>query len=282
MLRRILLVWIITFVALSIAVSIGDYFENLYDLEFNERVLIQAIIMSGIIIPAIVYLTNRLENFGWEKVGFQGIRNNLKLFLIGVGLVIAPFLISVIIGSFFGGYDLEFNFNGPIISALFMGIVSVILYEAIPEELVFRGYIYGKLSTKLKKWQASIISVLLFVSIPITLAVVQKDILGLDISIGGRGSITLPFIITVFLFGAFLQYLRVLTNSVTICMGFHFSFVFSNRILGIDSDSLIQMTNLNSQTPLTVSLIVCNAIILIGLIYYPKYRGIKVGWREIP
>lgn len=84
----------------------------------------------------------------------------------------------------------------------------VFLYEALPEELVFRGYFYRNLADRYARWMAVVAQAALF-----TLW---------GIAIGAAGSV--ERFVLFFTFSIVLGVLRALTNNLWTCIGFHLAF----------------------------------------------------------
>lgn len=83
-----------------------------------------------------------------------------------------------------------------------------LLYEALPEELVFRGYFYRNLADALPRWLAVLGQAGLFTLF--------------GVAIGAAGSI--DRVVLFLLFATVLGYLRAVTGSVWTGIGFHLAF----------------------------------------------------------
>lgn len=141
--------------------------------------------------------------------------------MLGVGIVPLPVLIIIAVSRLFGWATIAIDTSSASLQALAFGTVTVFLLEAVPEELVVRGYIYRTLSATRARWKAAVVSVLLFVTIPILIVAVQRYVLGMEIRINGTDRIEPSFLITMLIFGSFLQYLRVLSGTIRKRARFH-------------------------------------------------------------
>lgn len=120
----------------------------------------------------------------------------------------------------------------------------------------------------------------LFLFEPVLSMLVQKQLLGYEVSIGGADAITPSYLITLVLFGALILYIRILTRSVWTGIGFHFIFVFMNQLMGPNPDRLIQFTDLKGEQALQLTLIALLIIVFVGLLIYPRIMKKPIGWRE--
>jgi hypothetical protein len=127
------------------------------------------------------------------------------------------------------------KFNAAQSYVLIAPLFGVLLFEAFPEEFLFRGYIFGNFNLKLARWKASLTAILLFCLFPITL-VAKSSLLNMEANLGGTSNIRLEYLITLILIGSMMQYLRMLTRSVWTSVRFHLFFVFQNWLLGPQSN----------------------------------------------
>lgn len=269
--KRVLAGWIVIFTGLGLAGLVGDYAVKDWSFEPTNRLYVQALVMSGIVLPGIWLLRKRLDKGTPDTIGFQGLTSNLRSFGLGVGIIMGPLLVMALLSDLLGWSDVEINYDSETASKLALGLLTVLFFEALPEELLFRGYLYSNLSASFKKWQAGMITVLLFLLLPITLSLVQKYFLGMEMSLSGANTITAEYVLMILVFGSFIQYLRIMTNNVFTGMGFHLFFIGFNRISGNGATSLkfIQFNDITNNGAMQITMLVCIVLILIGLFVYP-------------
>lgn len=100
--------------------------------------------------------------------------------------------------------------------------VLVLLYEALPEELIFRGYLYRNLNTVMAAWLATVTQAALFALFGTALWVLSN---GWEV-LGER-------VVLFFSMAIVLGCLRVVTGNVWACIGFHLVFqVTAQAVLG--------------------------------------------------
>ncbi len=272
--------WLLCLIALGFTGWLGEYLENVWQIEGKMRYGLQAIIMSGLVVSGIWFIRKYVDPGIPLRIGIGNFKNALIKLLTGIGLVLLPLFTSIVCTLLFGWGNVNFNVNESTFYNVLTGISIVFLFEALPEELGFRGYIYSQLNVSLKRWLSALITVGLFVLLPIILVPIQEHILGMDIYVGGSNAITGSYIITMIFFGAFVQYLRVLTKLIWMGIGFHLMFVYINRMIGIESTNLIQFSNFTNETPLQIVFVSTIALIFIGLLIYPKISKNPIGWKE--
>ena len=113
-------------------------------------------------------------------LGFPDVRTSLIHFGSGVGLVAVPMLLTIVATLAFGWSRITVDVSASGIGALAAGILTVLFFEAIPEETIFRGYIYSNLSLVTRRWVAGAATVALFAVLPIAIHSVQTRVLGMS------------------------------------------------------------------------------------------------------
>ncbi|MEJ2548943.1 MAG: hypothetical protein P8125_14205, partial [Gemmatimonadota bacterium] len=82
-------------------------------------------------------------------------------------------------------------------------------------------------------------------------------------------------------FGSFVQYLRILTGTIWMGVGFHFAFVLLNRVIGPRPTDIIQFSDIVAPGPMQITAIVTVGLLAIGLLAYPWLSGRPIGWRQV-
>lgn len=278
---NILISWLIGFIALAAAGWLGSNLRAELDFGYTSSMLIQAATMSGIIGLGIWFLrTQRKLNVAY-KIGLGTPVKAFVQFLSGMGILLLPVLLSILAVVIFGWGEVNFNWDAGASNSVLIGLLIVFTFEAFPEELLFRGYLFSTLNVRFKKWQAALLTVGLFVLLPILLTPFQQYVLGMETNVGGNQNVQLGYVIILILFGSFVQYLRVLTNTIWTGIGFHLMFVFMNRLIGTDSNSVIQFSGMTDEGPL--KFIYGGSILLIFalLILYPIIKKRSLHWNAL-
>ena len=218
----------------------GTIAEQQFGLSNNVRKLIQGLVMSGLVVPPILYLYQHVYRltgvkpkkpvYSW-KSGYH--------FITGVLLAIVLASLGFMIATSQGWIIIE-QWHTPDhwFAALLINSLIAFLYEALPEELALRGMIYDVLRHRFSTWLAVLFQTLLFVCVPIAVHQIEA-IVGL----APGNVINLPYIILILCFGICLQLLRLWTGSLWTTIGFHLAFLEISRFVifshGYDAPSII-------------------------------------------
>lgn len=254
---------LIAIAALTIPIII---FEKLSIMTGNalHKHLIQSCFTGLIAVGGIWYLRAKLNKETRISIGLLKPKKALTHFLFGFGLIAIPLIITIVLSIVFSWGDVSFNISNGILYGVILGLISTFFTDAITEELIFRGYIFSNLKKRYSSWTSSLITLALFVLVPVIINLIQKYF-GINTAVPINGG----FIITLLFFGTFVQYLRVLTKSIWAGVGFHLFFVQMNQLIGITDSSLIEFSETSNQQSIQITLIVLLLIIFISLIAYP-------------
>lgn len=214
--------WITLVAALFLASSFGVVTEQMFGQSKHIQNLVKGLIMSGLVVPIILYLYQQLYRltgikpktavYSWKR-GYH--------FFTGVLLAIAMGALGFIIASAQGWIIIE-KWHAPDqwITALLINVLFAVLYEALPEELGLRGLLYDVLRHRFPTWLSVLLQTLLFVSVTTAVALIQ-DFVGL----GAGVLLDISYIVLIFCFGVGLQLLRLWTGSLWASIGFHLTYL---------------------------------------------------------
>lgn len=279
---RVASAWILGLVALAFAGWFGEQLVAAYDIGSRLRFGIQAVIMSGLVVPGVWLLRRKLDQRPFAGLEMLGFSRSLKGFGLGSGLILVPTAITMVSIVVFGWAKLTVNPAPGAVAAITIGILNAFFFEALPEELLFRGYIFRNLNGVMRKWTASITTVALFVLLPILLVQIQSHWLGMEIQIGPSDHITTSYLVIMLVFGSFLQYLRVMTGTVWTGIGFHLFFLMANRIMGIKDSSFIVMSDMTASEGPMQAVLIGSVVLCFGALFLaPRFTGRALGWSEI-
>lgn len=240
---------------------------------------LKGLMLSGVVVAG-VWLLRKREDFIPEDIGHEIPQKAIQKFLLGMGFIAVPLTLTIIIAFITGWGGLQVNSTPEVFSTMLFAFLLTFLTDALPEELLFRGYIYTNLNTRFNKVQSGLLTLLPFVMLPVVSMLIQKQLLGYEVSIGGANTITPSYIITLTFFGAFMQYLRILTQSLWTGVGFHLVFVFMNQLMGPREHNLIQFTSSEGEQALQFTLMGLVLSVFIGLLIYPRLSKTPIGWKE--
>ena len=278
---RVAAAWGLGVVALSFAGWAGGELVAVYGIGSKLRYGIQAAIMSGLVVPGVWWLRRHLDQRPFAGLAMQGLTRSLKGFGLGSGLILAPTAITLLCTALFGWATLSINPAPGAVTTIVVGILTAFFFEALPEELLFRGYIFRTLNTAIPKWIAGLTTIGLFALLPIFVVLLQRHLFKTEIQVGPSDHLTIGYILTMVTFGTYMQYLRVLTGTVWTGIGFHLFFLMSNRILGVQASSFILMSDLTTQGPMQGVMAGSMLLVFAALLLYPRLSGRSLGWGDV-
>ena len=232
--------------------------------------LLQSIIIGLIAVSGVWLIRTKLDKANPVKKEVANLKKNILQVLLGFGLIGLPLLLTIILSQIFNWGEITYNIGNGILFTFLIGMISTFFTDALTEEVIFRGYIYSNLRDRFNVWKSSLITLLLFATVPIAIIYIQK-IIGIEGFINVSGN----YIVTLVFFGAFVQYLRVLTKSIWVGIGFHWFFVHMNQLMGITDDKLIQFSETSNELPMQITLITLILIVFISLFVFPLIRRMK-------
>lgn len=168
-----------------------------------------AILATVLTVPLVVAVRRYLDNRSLSGLGFPPFRTAWRSFLLGMGCYLLP--ASVGLGAVLALGWVELSLDTSVTDLVFLLLslaVLVFLYEALPEELAFRGYLYRNLSASFPRWSAVGGQAVLF-----TLW---------GVAIGAAP--TVDRVLILFVVAAVLGAIRAITGDLWAPIGFHLAF----------------------------------------------------------
>lgn len=173
------------------------------------RHIIGALIATVFSVPLIVLARHHLDKLPWESLQLTSLKSDCRPLLIGIGCWLFPASIGTAVFVFSGWTEINIQSSIGEVLLLIIGLLLLVfLLEALPEELIFRGYIFSNLETFMPKWLTVIVQALLFVLFGFLIGAVDSM---------GRA-------LLFFSFAILLGMLRAVTNNVWIPIGFHLAY----------------------------------------------------------
>lgn len=154
---------------------------------------------------------------------------HLRAFVFGACLWMLPALLGIILCVLLGWTSIELRAPpAALLAALPPLALGVLLLEALPEELLFRGYAQGELGRRHAAWIALLAQMLLFV--------------GFAWAIGALTSLSQWMLVPGL--ALILGYARALTGGVWTCIGIHFAWMTTTQLLASPQISVTGMQTL--------------------------------------
>lgn len=186
-------------------------------LEFSPFKRFISALLTTVLTVTLLQVALRMDKLKWNQIGQTTVRTNIFSFLLGFFLWTIPASIGFFICLMLGWVEIKVHtdLNYLLLSILIL-FITVLLIEALPEELIFRGYIYRYLNTLFPHWITIILQSLLFSLFAYF--------------IGAMYSVEqLQFIPG---FAIILGLFRAISGNVWTSIGFHVAIMTATQILG--------------------------------------------------
>ncbi|GAB3795664.1 lysostaphin resistance A-like protein [Virgibacillus kimchii] len=185
--------------------------------EYNPLSHFTIALITTVFIIILIHVLLKTDKISWKDLGQSTFKTNIFSFLLGFFLWTIPATIGLFICLLFGWVEITVNTNlNHFLLSILILFVTVFFIEALPEELIFRGYIYRYLNVLFPHWGTIILQALLFSLFAYF--------------IGAMYSVEqLQFIPG---FAIILGVIRAISGSVWIAIGFHVAIMTATQILG--------------------------------------------------
>ena len=206
------------------------------------------LVVSAVVVLVVLVLT-RVERRRLRDVGLGPAADGWRLFLLGALAWRVPAALAFGVLALLGA---PLTVTAPadrFWTALAWLLLAVLLSEAVPEELAFRGHLTAVLAERLRGWAVIAVQTALFTAAVLVLR-------------GGLGLLDLSLFVAM---GAVLGYLRTTTGSAWTTIGFHVAFqtgsqlVLTHDVVELDGSTALTMLALGA-VPFTVAVLVLPAL----------------------
>ncbi|OLT46335.1 hypothetical protein BJF85_16970 [Saccharomonospora sp. CUA-673] len=176
--------------------------------------IMNAVLVCGLAVPMVIAARRYLDRRPLAGLGLDNPRRAWRPFLVGVAAFALPSALGLTAALATGWVDLQPQVPwSTILGWAVLLIVLVFVFEALPEELIFRGYLQRNLTTVLPPWVAVIGQAVLFTVFGT----------GLWVASEGWGVLTERGIMF-FAVAVVLGLLHIQTGSLWTPIGFHLAF----------------------------------------------------------
>ncbi|MBE3002281.1 CPBP family intramembrane metalloprotease [Nocardiopsis sp. HNM0947] len=182
-----------------------------------------ALFVTATAVPMVWAARRYLDRRPWDGLRLTGAREGWWPFLVGALAWAIPGFAAIGVALAFGWVEIVPAVPATeLVGSLALLVGLVLLYEALPEELIFRGYLFRNLNAAMAAWIAVAAQAALFGLWGTALWVLSN---GWEV-LGERA-------VLFFSMGIVLGCLRVVTGNVWTCIGFHLVFqVTAQAVLG--------------------------------------------------
>lgn len=214
-------IWLRILVVLILSTAIWTFITYLTDIfigqDYSQINHFSIAVITTALTTILILTALRFDNIGWQQIGQGNFKINIHSFLLGFFLWNIPAGIGLLVCLMFGWVDMEMNTDlNNLLWSLIILFITVFLIEALPEELIFRGYIYRYLNILFPHWATILLQALLFS--------VFAYFIGAMYSLE-----QMQFIPG---FAIILGVFRAISGSVWTSIGFHVAIMTATQILG--------------------------------------------------
>jgi len=231
-----------------------------------SRHVLNAALASALTVPLIALLRSRLDRGTLAGLGLPFSSAAIRPLIVGAVAFVLPSLTGIAIVLILGWSSIVPQFPmAEIIAFVPLLIILVFFFEALPEELAFRGYIYAALAERHSRIVSIIVQSALFACWGAALWTISTGTVALDRFV--------MFAAVAFVLGL----VRVMTGSVWACVGLHTAWQTTAQLIlhanrghfAVDGAEMLQMIAFGVVPFSLVALIV-------GLLYRAP-----VGWLQV-
>lgn len=219
--RRLHLVWRVAIVfgaATLIWLFIHWLGDALFGADYDRgRHVASAVAATVLTVPMVVVAYRYLDRLPWSGLRRGSPGTVGRLLLLGMAGYLIPAGLAVAAITAAGGLTIGLRGSPAeaVLSVLALAVL-VFLYEALPEELVFRGYLYRNLATALPRWAAVLAQAALFTLF--------------GVAAGAAGSV--DRVVLFFAFACVQGIIRAVTDTLWVPVGFHLAFQTAEQLVG--------------------------------------------------
>jgi uncharacterized protein len=206
-------------------------------LPFDAWRAIESLLGGALGVVLVVIACRVLDRRTLGSMGFGVTRGDLTAFGTGAALWTALAAVGLVAGAMAGAFSVELGaptsqMAGWILLQLFL----VFVYEALPEELAIRGYIYTNLAERTSVWLAVLLQAMLFMLWAFALVGLLQYL-----GVGSSWSIDIDRAILFLTFGVSLALVRLWTGSLWGSIGFRLAFQVGMGLLSLDRLTVVRV-----------------------------------------
>lgn len=217
--------WFLPVIGLFIAISIAKFLIHI-EASYWLWQFAQGIIFTCAVFLTMIYLQGKMNINIWSFIRLSPFKNASFYLLLGLMIPVSLVTVGAIIAHYLGIITVRgFNLSWELLLMVLLNTVIAFLYEAFPEEVSLRGYLYSVLRIRLGQLLSILFQTILFVLFPIGVTFLQW------VFRLGPMEITPDYVLLIFTFGLSLQIIRLLTNNLWASIGFHLAYLEIDRFV---------------------------------------------------
>ena len=230
-----------------------------------QKHITNAVGTVALAVPLVLVLCRYVDRRPVSSLGLHGGRRACRDVLFGALTWLVPAAVGLAAGLSSGWLEIRLESSvAELVGAILLLVLLVFTYEAFPEELIFRGYVYRNLTTVTAPWIAVVIQALLFSTFGTTLWVISN----------GWG-VFLERSTLFFGMAIVAGCVRLISGSVWASIGFHLAFQVVMQLFLFSNYVDIAVSDEGAFTLTTAVVAFCAATTIAGMLW----RG-AVNWTE--
>ncbi|OUE09823.1 hypothetical protein CMsap09_12825 [Clavibacter michiganensis] len=231
------LAWVVLGAGLGLAIGIAGAAEQATGAGLLPKVALQAVLMSALVVPAVVLLRRRLDRRSLAGLGLS--RRVGRPIALGVGVGAVTGAVVWVPAGLLGWIRVDGIDLAAFAGFLLLNGLVLALYEAIPEELALRGYVWTNLRDGTGLAVATLLTTALFPAIGVVIESGRWLVLTIAGSDAGAftpvpaGNDAIAYVLQLALFGLALVAARriPMEGALLVAMAFHWTQLTVTRIL---------------------------------------------------
>jgi len=274
-----LLAWVVLGLGLGLAIGIADAVVQATGAGLLLEVVLQAVLMSALVVPAVVLLRRRLDRRSLASLGLS--RRVGRPIALGIGVGAVTGAVVWVPAGLLGWIRVDGVDLAAFAGFLLLNGLVLALYEAIPEELALRGYMWTNLRDGAGLVVATLLTTALFPAIGIVIESGRWILLTIAGSDTGAftpvpaGNDAVVYVLQLGLFGLALVAARriPMEGALLIAMAFHWTQLTVTRALLGGMDWASSGWDVVFVEPDAIALVLAH-IVLAGIVF------VAVRWRR--
>jgi membrane protease YdiL (CAAX protease family) len=145
--RAVIVFLAVTLVRLFVVEGLGPFFGSAYSNRVDH--VVRALLTSARVVSLMCLARRHPDRCSWEGLRLTSVRPGWRWLLFGMAFWLVAEGFELVVTLALGWMRVSFSAPGVGILLLILYLpLLVFFYEALPEELVFRGYFYRNLSAR--------------------------------------------------------------------------------------------------------------------------------------
>lgn len=196
----------------------GAFAEVIFGTEYSRAAhVLRTILIAVVAVPLVIVARRLLDRRSWAGMRLGSLRSGWKPLLVGITCWLIPATIGAAASLMLGWTEIRVSesVNDVLLFSLSLPLL-VFFYEALPEELIFRGYFYTNLAARM----------------PLRMAIFGQAVLFTLWGILNGGENSVDRSVLFFSFAIIAGVFRAISGSIWAGIGFHLAFQTFAQLFG--------------------------------------------------